>query len=210
MNLETTKVNVIWAGEPGADGGGLYREFLLRSMANFPILSGLIVGEEGAKFFTALPNAVTKQQYKMLGQITALSIIHINRGPECLHELLVNCLFKEKNPPDFSQFTNYDGEFKFHIDKIKEGNLDSLLEVNIPPDYHNPNNNINSFGEYFFIISKFAAIEQYRKGIRSISRSILDHPCCFKKYFIKGTPLCSLQQLRKELSYKRSEEGSNE
>ena len=33
----TCDVSIIWAGEPGADGGGLLREFLLFAMENFPI-----------------------------------------------------------------------------------------------------------------------------------------------------------------------------
>ena len=50
VDLATSSINVIWAGEAGADGGGLYREFLLYAMGNFSDLSNLIFGHPNSCF----------------------------------------------------------------------------------------------------------------------------------------------------------------
>jgi hypothetical protein len=52
-----------------------------------------VAGSENNIFFKKLPVAESSQHYYMLGQLAALAIIKIGRGPECLNSQLVKCMF---------------------------------------------------------------------------------------------------------------------
>ena len=85
IDFSVNDTSVTWSDEAGADEGGLYREFLLGSMENF-VVSTLFFGKKCQAFFDCVPQDIVDKKYKMLGHITALSILYINRGPECLHQ----------------------------------------------------------------------------------------------------------------------------
>ena len=209
VNLCTNAVTVIWAGEPGADGGGLYREFLLHSMANFDSIENLLFGCRSTQFFTALPEAIRLNQYQFLGQVSALSILKIGRGPECLHPLLVDSIFETEYSNLFCNYNDFDGELKAKLDEIKTGNNDSLLEANIVPGKVK-DSNAERFAEYYCIYSRAAAINQFRKGVTSIAKCIIDNPCCFKKFFVQCCSKTTLEELRQCVSFKRSVNGTNQ
>ena len=82
-----------------------------------------------------------------------------------------------------------------------------MLEANIVPqiDVHK---NINQLCSYFCFILPAAAILDFKDGIKSIALTILEKPCCFKKFFAKREEQCTLNQLRGVLKYIRSAEGS--
>lgn len=58
---------VIWAGEPGQDGGGLYREFLLYEMVHTESLNALVQGVSLSLFFTNYPEGIIKKWPFTLG-----------------------------------------------------------------------------------------------------------------------------------------------
>ena len=92
VDLSKIDTKTIWAGEPGADGGGLYPEFLLYAIANLEN-SNLLLRKPPNCFFTGSADAILKNTYRALGQISAFGILFINHGPECLHNSLINKLF---------------------------------------------------------------------------------------------------------------------
>ena len=65
ISFSTCDVSMIWAGEPGADGGELLREFLLFALEGFPIDSHFF-GTGNKLFFTALPTAIISKEYYIL------------------------------------------------------------------------------------------------------------------------------------------------
>ena len=67
INFSASDISIIWAGEQGADVGGLYRKFLLHSMENFPFLTNLVFGRSQSLLFTAIPEAVMHKKYHTLG-----------------------------------------------------------------------------------------------------------------------------------------------
>ena len=83
---------IVWAGETGSDDGWPYREFLLRAMDFIGNLSGLFFGSPKALMFTSQTDAVLERRYYLLGQLCALSILIIGRGPQCLHPSIVEVL----------------------------------------------------------------------------------------------------------------------
>ena len=70
INFSESDISIIWAGEQGADGGGLYRKILLHSMENFPFLTDLVFERSQLLLFTAIPEAVMHKKYHTLGQLS--------------------------------------------------------------------------------------------------------------------------------------------
>lgn len=93
LNLQVHAPNIRFAGEAGADAGGPLREFLTLVMKRIPSIPSMVFGNEKCICFTANPDSLIKQQYFLLGQISALSIIQNARGPECLHPALVRSFY---------------------------------------------------------------------------------------------------------------------
>lgn len=54
-------------------------------MENF-VNSTLFFGKKSQAFFNCVPQDIMDKKHKMLGQITALSMLYINCGPEWLHQ----------------------------------------------------------------------------------------------------------------------------
>ena len=66
----------------------------------------------------------------------------------------------------------------------------------------------SKFCNYHCLFSREAAIEQFRKGVASICSSIIEKPCCFKKYFVQNQTNTT-EELRVNLKFVRSSEGAN-
>ena len=84
-----------------------------------------------------------------------------------------------------------------------------MLEANIASQI-DVDENINQFCSYFCFISPVAVILHFKDGIKSIAPTILEKPCCFKKFFVKREEQYTLNQLRGVLKYIRSVEGSTD
>ena len=132
-------------------------------MENF-LDSTLFFGEESQAFFSCVPQDIMDKKYKMLGQITALLMLCINRGPECLHQNVVNSLFNTNNKNLILTEEQFDGELKVRVEELKRGDNSCFLDANIRP-VSNISENIKMFCNYFYVISKASAIHQYKEGI---------------------------------------------
>ena len=209
INFSTCDVSGIRAGEPGADGGGLPREFLLFAMENFPIDTHFF-GTGNKLFFTALPTAIISKEYCILGQLCALAILHIGRGPACFHLCLVEAVFTGRSSFPLESFdaSDADGELKFKLESIKNGDNTPLIESNIFPT-DDITKNAELFINYFCIISRYAAIQDFRRGFTSILKNY-DKICCLQRFFVYSKPTVTLAEVRSIIRYvKRGETGSN-
>lgn len=84
---------VIWAGESSSDDGGPYREFLLYRMELIGSLTSHFFGSSNELMFTSFTDAVIQKQYYILGQLAALAILNIGRGPQCFHSVVTEVMF---------------------------------------------------------------------------------------------------------------------
>ena len=134
ISFSTCDVSMIWAGEPGADGGELLREFLLFAFEGFPIDSHFF-GTGNKLFFTALPTAIISKEYYILSQLCDLAILHISRGPACFHLCLVEVVFTGRTsfPLESLDTSDTDGKLKFKLESIENGDNTPLIESNIFP-----------------------------------------------------------------------------
>ena len=96
----------------------------------------------------------------MPGQLSALAIINIGRGPACLHPAVVDVIFSLQRK---AIGTVCHGEFDTKIREIREGNVDALLDANINPT-GDVERNVNYYTEYFCILSRHCGIDQFRQG----------------------------------------------
>ena len=209
IDFSTCVVSVIWAGEPGADGGGLLREFLLFAMENFPIGTHFF-GTGNKLFLTALPTAIISKEYCILGQLCALAILHIGRGPTCFHLCLVKAVFTGRSsfPLELFDASDADGELNFKLESIKNGDNTPLIESNIFPT-DDITKNAELFINYFCIISRYAAIQDFRRGFTSILKNF-DKICCLKRFFVYSKPTVTLAEVQSIIRYvKKGETGSN-
>ena len=208
IDLSTNEIKVIWAGEAGADGGGLYREFLLFAVENFVNLSTQLFGASRYAFFSSFPAHISAKRYIPLGQICARSILHIGRGPSCLNPILVKAIFEHSLdvPIHLNQF---EGDLLYEIKQLESGDNTSLIDANEVPT-NDAAKNIELFVNAFCIITKYAAIEQFRKGIFSVCPKLLEYPCCFSKYFTDEKPSVKLENVPQIIKFvKTREKGSN-
>ena len=98
-------------------------------MRRFPDLGFTVFGSSKSLSLTANAEAVLADKYYKLGQITALSILTIGRGPECLHSAVVQAMFQVKQP---EVIENIEDAFITHdLEEISRGNYDPLFDANI-------------------------------------------------------------------------------
>ena len=90
-------INVIFAGEAAPDAGGPHYEFLTLRMRNFSS-HPVVYRTQNVFFFRNSPLDCLSKTYFMLGQLTALSIMKIRRGQECLNDITVLKLFEQDLP----------------------------------------------------------------------------------------------------------------
>ena len=98
-----------------------------------------------------------------------------------------------------------DEELGHYLKRIEEGDVSALVDANLVR-LKNLNRNKEMFINFYCIISQAAAIEQFRNGVNSISREIIERRCCFKSFFVYDRPIITLKDLRKFLPYTRSAE----
>ena len=145
----------------------------------------LFMGKKNFMLFNCIPEDVINKRYNTMGQLTALPILYINRGPECFHHEVVNYLFNINDINCCYNENDFDGELYSKLKELKDGNNSALTDANMLPS-NKIKDNIANFCTYFCLLSKASAIQQCKKGIDSISSKILQLPCCFKKYYLPG------------------------
>ena len=177
-------------------------------MENFVNLSTHFFGASRFAFFSSFPEHILAKRYILLGQICTRSILHIGRGPSCLHPLLVKAIF-ERSSDVLIHLNQFEGELLYKIKQLESGDNTSLIDANVVPS----NDAVKGIGQFvnaFCIILKYAAIEQFRKGIFSICPKLLEYPRCFAKYFTDEKPSVTLENVRQIIRFvKTGEKGSN-
>ena len=97
----------------------------------------------------------------------------------------------------------------YEIKQLESDDNTSLIDANVVPS-NDAAKNIDQFLNAFCIISKYAAIEQFRKGIFSICPKLLEYLCCFAKYFTDEKPSLILENISQIIKFvKTGEKGSN-
>ena len=176
--LSMFNVRVIFAGEGAVDDGGPFREFLRLPMQNLPNFSRMVFSEENQFFFTASPVDVADKCYYKLGQLSALSILTLSRGPHCFHDNLVDATFSK----NVEGVKVNDASFLETMKQINEGTFDPLFSAGIAPvDIEKAK---ELYAVHYAILSRYAAINDFRFWVESISESIIENYPYFRAFFL--------------------------
>ena len=148
--------------------------------------------------------------YFTLGQLTALSIIKIGHGPECLNDIIVLKLFQE-HLPELLPALCFQG-FENSINQIYNRDYDLLLGLNIVSVKDNAVNK-RRFIVTPTLIKPVSGIQEFKNGLLSIAPIILNpsNYSVMKDLFVASTVQIDIQSILKLFVFKREvEEGSNE
>ena len=119
----------------------------------------MLFGNAQKKLMSTSAQALERKYYCVLGQLAAVSIAFVGRGPECLHEELVNYT---SGSPLSVDFTLDDAQFKSHLVDIEKGIFDCLYEASISPS---DDKRKELYRNYFAFYKHSAAIVQFMSGI---------------------------------------------
>ena len=100
-------------------------------MKVLPEISFLFFGEKNSICFTNDPASVIGNHYFVVGQLVGLSVLKINRDPECIQPAVVRAMFNIEQPLELE--TVEDEMLNSIIDSNEKGNFDALLDANIKP-----------------------------------------------------------------------------
>ena len=194
IDLSMFDLRVIFAGEGAVEDGGPFREFLRLSMQNLPKLSRMVFGEENQLFFTASPVDVPDKCYYKLGQLSALSILTLGRGLHCFHGKLVDAISKNVEGVKVN-----DASFLETMKQIDEGNFDPLFSAGIAPvDIEKAK---KLYAVHYAVLSRYAAINDFRSGVESISKSIIENYRYFRAFFLTSNLNISVCDMINLFSY---------
>ena len=124
-----------------------------------PGISCMFSGEKKSICITNDPSSVIGNHYFEVGQLVRLSVLKINRGPECIHPAVVRAMSNIEQPLELE--TVEDEMLNSIIDSIVKGNFDALLNANINPFGKSVKELIQLYYLSHVILTKFSAIEQF-------------------------------------------------
>ena len=93
-------------------------------MKHFPLLSDLFFGADTALCFKAAPEKIMRHYYFRTGQLCAVSILNLGRGPECLHPIIVRAIFDQPNADHELEYID-DAEFNYKLEEIENKNYNA-------------------------------------------------------------------------------------
>lgn len=112
-------VRVSFLGEPAIDEGGPRREFFT---AFFEAIqsSAILEGPPGQQILSHNIKCLTKQQYKYLGYVIALSIMNGGPGPHLFHRAIAEKIAFGQVKSEVSIADVGDYELRVHLLKVKQ------------------------------------------------------------------------------------------
>ena len=159
-----------FAGEAAADAGGPFNEFLTLCMKRFSAAPGLFFGHVNSLCFKAVPEDLMEERCFKIGQLTGLSILHSGRGPESLHPLIIKAIY---DMPLDTTTSVEDAQLSSKLEKIDNNETDDLFEHNISPS-EDKEHDKHLFTVSFVVFTKYQAIDQFRKGMKSVSSALVE------------------------------------
>ena len=108
-----------------------------------------------------------KYKAEKLGQLTAVSMLMIRRGPECLHLTVVRESFKQAQPHEIESID--DGQVMHDLLNIRNWNYDCLLDLSIIPGRKSKEELFRLYMLTTLIHANMGAIAQFKDGIDMVS-----------------------------------------
>ena len=165
---------------------------------HIPALHKLFFGNESRLLFTSATESVVEKHYRIIGQLSALAVLHLGRGPHCFHPSFINYMFYSQVDND-PQLVDH-GELMDNISQIESGDNSPLYECNIHPT-QDKSKKVSLYKQHFMIISKSAGIEQFKQGLLSVSSQFPKSGCCLEKYFVEDQKCLTYYAVRSQIAF---------
>ena len=213
FNLKEHDLKIRFAGEVAADVGGPFREFLTLCMKNFGSVTNVCFGSQNQLCFSANPERVLEGVYFKLGQLVAVAIITLGRGPECLHPVIVWGMYGivQQNEMEYID----DAQVNYILSEIYHDKFDSLLDLNIGPNGKSKPELKIIYLLSTLILQKLCAINQFKDDLASIDASLV-HTSSYsimKLFLEESVKECSFAEITALITYPQAENlvaGSND
>ena len=209
IDLREHNINVIFAGEAAADAGGPHYEFLTLCIGNFSS-HPVVYRTQNVFFLRNSPLDCLSRTCFTLRHLTALSIMKLGRGPECLNYIIVLKLFEQDLPERLP--ASCFQEFENSINQIGNCEYDILLHLNIISVKDNAVNK-RRFIVTHTLIEPAGGIQEFKNSLLSIAPTILNpsNYSVMKDLFVAPTVQIDIQSILKLFVFKQEvQEGSNE
>ena len=163
-------MKIRFVGERPEDLGGPIRESLTLCMRTFQDLGFMVFNSIKSLCLTANTEAVLREIYYKLGEITALSILIIDRELECLQPAIVRFIFQVQKPEVIENIE--DAFITYDLQEISKGNYDPLCDANIITIGASVADLQQTFVLPKIVLTKFSAIKQFVDGISSLCNNL--------------------------------------
>ena len=131
--------------------------------------------------------------YRIIGQLSSLAILHLGRSPQCFHLSVINYKFYSQVDND-PQLVDH-GEFMDNICRIES---------------QYKSKNLLLYKQHFMMISRSAGIEQFKQVLLSISSQFYKSGCCLEKYLVEHQKCLTYHDVWSQIVFhKTAEEESN-
>ena len=193
---------VVWAGEPSVDDGGPNREFsifaVIIDLFLIPALHKFFFRNGSRLLFTLATESLVEKHYRIIGQLSALAILHLGRGPHCFHPSVINHMFNSQVEND-PQLVDHGGLMD-NSSQIEYGVNSPLYECNIHPT-EEKSKSVLLYKQHFMIILRSAGIEQLKEGLLSISSQYPNSGCCLEKYCVEDQKCLTYHEIRPQIVF---------
>ena len=139
-------------------------------MRTFQDLGFMVFNSIKSLCLTANTEAVLRDIYYKLGEVTALSILIIDRELECLQPAIVRFIFQVQKPEVIENIE--DAFITYDLEEISKGNYDPLFDANINTIGASVANLQQTFVLPKIVLTKFSAIKQFVDGISSLCNNL--------------------------------------
>ena len=131
--------------------------------------------------------------YRIIGQLSSLAILHLGRSPQCFHLSVINYKF-------YSQVDN-DPQLVDHREF-----MDNICRI----ESQYKSKNLLLYKQHFMMISRSAGIEQFKQVLLSISSQFYKSGCCLEKYLVEHQKCLTYHDVWSQIVFhKTAEEESN-
>ena len=156
------------------------------AMDNLALLTNMFAGGPEL-YFRAAPDSLNLKHFYLIGQMCALAIVYVSRGPQCFAPCIVDELFGVCEPDLPSSDSIQDGYFIQTLNEICNGNNDYFLAVNVAPR-STIRENEEMFVRYTLLLSVAGEIAQFLRGFESVCGDLEGKRCCLRRFFLKSDP----------------------
>lgn len=217
----------IGMSEGAVDLGGPMRE-CMTLVLEYLTHSELFTGPNNSKLLSCSGKCLEESEYFLVGQLIAMSLVHVGIGPRCLSPILFECLTGRPDKVSVSLEDVCDHDVRSLLkelldsktieeaqDMMHSANLETLIDIagnfKVVKSLDDVKKIVNSTVYWFVLGRTRASLESFKEGLASfdILNSIVANPLAFKPEMCFTEQVITNEMMTELFCVSRSEIGSN-